>query len=153
YVQTYRRALHAGGHDAAKKQIGALCMVYCADTTEQARQEFGGPVLWYFRMMEKYVASRAGEPIEGYEEYEKVRRYAHTVHWDELLQTHALVCGNPVHCVKQIEEMREQCGFTQLICWTRLAGLDHRKVLRSMELFSRHVLPHFRRERAGEKPG
>ena len=155
YVQTYRKALQTGRHDAAKKQIGALCMVYCADTTEQARQDFGGPVLWYFRMMEKYVAwqaGKAGKPIEGYEEYERVRRYASTVHWDELLQTHALVCGNPVQCVEQIEEIREQCGFTQLICWTRLAGLDHRKVMRSMELLSKHVLPHFRRERAREKP-
>jgi alkanesulfonate monooxygenase SsuD/methylene tetrahydromethanopterin reductase-like flavin-dependent oxidoreductase (luciferase family) len=152
YLQTYRTALRGGGHDAAKKQIGALCMVYCADTTEQARQDFGGPVLWYFRMMEKHIASLAGKPIEGYEEYEKVRRYAHTVDWDELLQTRALVCGNPAQCVKQIEEMREQYGFTQLICWTRLAGLDHRKVLRSMELFSRDVLPHFRRKRAVEKP-
>jgi natural product biosynthesis luciferase-like monooxygenase protein len=151
YLQTYRRALRAGAHEATKKQIGALCMVYCADTTEQARQDFGGPVLWYFRTMEKYVAAQAGKPIEGYEEYEKVRRYAHTVDWDELLQSRALVCGNPAHCVKQIEEMREQYGFTQLICWTRLAGLDHRKVLRSMELFGTHVLPHFRRERAVEK--
>ena len=155
YVQTYRRALQTGGHNAAKKQIGALCMVYCADTTEQARQDFGGPVLWYFRMMEKYVAwqaGKAGKPIESYEEYEKVRRYLHTVDWDELLRTRAIVCGNPAHCLKQIEEMREQCGFTQLICWTRLAGLDHRKVLRSMELFSGHVLPHFRRKRASKKP-
>jgi natural product biosynthesis luciferase-like monooxygenase protein len=150
YLQTYRTALRGGGHDAAKKQIGALCMVYCADTTEQARQDFGGPVLWYFRMMEKHIAF-AGRKSD-YEEYEKVRRYAHTVDWDELLQTRAYVCGNPAQCVKQIEEMREQYGFTQLICWTRLAGLDHRKVLRSMELFSRDVLPHFRRERAVEKP-
>jgi alkanesulfonate monooxygenase SsuD/methylene tetrahydromethanopterin reductase-like flavin-dependent oxidoreductase (luciferase family) len=81
-----------------------------------------------------------------------ISRYAHTVDWDELLQTRALVCGNPAHCIKQIKEMREQYGFTQLICWTRLAGLDHRKVLRSMELFSRHVLPPFLRERAVEKP-
>lgn len=152
YVQTYRRALRAGGHDAAKKQIGALCMVYCADTTKQAQQDFVGPVLWYFQMMEKYVASQTGKPIEGYEEYEKVRRYVNTVHWDELLQARALVCGDPAYCITLIEEMRKQYGFTQLICWTRLAGLDHRKVMRSMELFSRHVLPHFRRERAVEKP-
>ncbi len=152
YLQTYRRALRSGGHDTGKKQIGALCMVYCADTTEQARQDFAGPVLWYFRMMEKYVSSQAGKPIEGYGEYEKVRRYAQTVDWDELLQTGSLVCGNPAHCIRQIEEMREQYGFTQLICWTRLAGLDHRKVLRSMELFGGHVLPHFRRERPVKKP-
>ena len=76
YVQTYRRALHAGGHDAAKKQIGALCMVYCADTTEQARQDFGGPVLWYFRMMEKYVAWRPERPESRSRATKNTRRCA-----------------------------------------------------------------------------
>ncbi len=36
--------------------------------------------------------------------------------------------------------------MTQLLCWTRLGGLDHRKVLRSMELMQKHVIPHFKKE-------
>lgn len=147
YLDTYRRALRAGGHDPAHKQIGAVCMVYCAETTERARQDFGEPVLGYFRMMERYIPRHsAEEPLEGYQEYEKIRRFARTLYWEELLQTRALVCGNPDACIKQIEEMRNQHGFTQLICWTRLAGLEHGKVLRSMELLGRHVLPYFRRQ-------
>lgn len=43
--------------------------------------------------------------------------------------------------------MRAKYGFTQILCWTRLAGLEHRKVMRSMELMQRNVMPHFRRER------
>ena len=145
YLHTYRRALRAGGHDSAKKETAALCMVYCAETTEQARQDFAAPVLWYFRTMENYIASSGG-PQEGYEEYDRIRRYAHTVHWEELLETRALVCGSPEHCIKQIEEIRNQYGFTQLICWSRLAGLEHRKILRSLELFGKHVIPHFHRQ-------
>jgi len=145
YLHTYRRALRAAGHNPDKKETAAVCMVYCAETTEQARQDFAAPVLWYFRTMENYIAS-SGAPQEGYEEYERIRRYAHTVHWDELLQTRALVCGNPEHCIKQIEEIRKQYGFTQLICWSRLSGLEHRKILRSLELFGKHVIPHFRRQ-------
>lgn len=152
YLHTYRRALSTSGYDPAKKRIGALCMAYCAETTAQARQDFAEPVLWYFRQMENKIAAHSAEPpVETYEEYEKIRRFAHTINWDELLRARALVCGNPDACIKQIEEMRNQHGFTQLICWTRLAGLDHRKVLRSMELMSKHVLPHFHRERATAK--
>ena len=142
YLDTYRRALRASGHDPDKKEIAALCMVYCAETTEQARLDFAGPVLWYFRMMENYIASRA-EVIEGYQEYERIRRFAHTIRWEELLQTRALVCGSPNSCIEQIEEIRNQYGFNQLICWSRLSGLDHRKVLRSMELLGKQVIPHF----------
>jgi hypothetical protein len=35
-------------------------------------------------------------------------------------------------------------GFTDLLCWTRLGGLDHRKVLRCMELMRDRVMPHLR---------
>jgi hypothetical protein len=52
-------------------------------------------------------------------------------------------------CVKQIEKLRSKYGFNNLLCWTRLAGLSHGNVLRSMELFSRHVMPHFHREEIG----
>jgi len=92
YVQTYRRALSARGHDAAKKQIGALSMVYCADSTEQARQDFGGPVLWYFRTIEKYVASQAGTPIEGYEEYDKRGACLAAICW--LKESNPLSCAS-----------------------------------------------------------
>jgi natural product biosynthesis luciferase-like monooxygenase protein len=152
YLHTYRRALMTSGHDPTKKQIGALCMAYCAETTAQARQDFAEPVLWCFRQIENYIpAHSAAQPAETYEEYERIRRFAHTINWNELLKARALVCGNPEDCIKQIEEMRTQHGFTQLICWTRLAGLEHRKVLRSMELMSKHVLPHFHRERGRQK--
>jgi natural product biosynthesis luciferase-like monooxygenase protein len=151
YLNTYRRALVASGHDPAKKQIGALCMAYCAETTAQARQDFAEPVLWYFRQMEKYIPANSKQSVETYEEYEDIRRFARTTNWEDLLRARALVCGNPEACIRQIEEMRKQRGFTQLICWTRLAGLDHRKLLRSMELMSKHVLPHFHREQGRQK--
>lgn len=150
YLRTYQRALRAAGHETESRQTAAVCMVYCAETTEQARQDFAGPVLWYFRMMENYIAS-SGAPQESYEDYQRIRRYAHSIHWDELLQTRALVCGNPEHCIKQIEEIRKEYGLSQLICWTRLSGLDHRKVLRSLELFGAHVIPHFHRHEPAPK--
>lgn len=144
YLHTYRRALRASGHDPDQKETAALCMVYCAETTAQARQDFAAPVLWYFRTMEKYIAA-SGAPEETYEEYDRIRRYAHTVNWEELLETRALICGSPEHCIKQIEEVRKQYGFTQVICWSRLSGLEHRKILRSVELFGKQVIPHFHR--------
>jgi natural product biosynthesis luciferase-like monooxygenase protein len=145
-VADYRRSLRDNGHNPDDKEIGALCMVYCAESTEQARQEFGGPVLWYYRNIANYVAPPAAqEPPKGYEAYPGIRYAARTVQWDELLSTGALVCGNPESCIQQIENLQSKYGFTQMLCWTRLAGLDNRKVLRSMELMQRHVIPHFKR--------
>jgi natural product biosynthesis luciferase-like monooxygenase protein len=145
-VDNYRDALRRGGLDPNEREIGALCMVYCAETTEQARQEFGGPVLWYYRMLANYVASSGTQqPAKGYEAYPAIRHAARTVQWDELLDSGAVICGNPVSCVRQIEDLQAKHGFTQLLCWTRLSGLENRKVLRSMELMQRHVIPHIKR--------
>ncbi len=146
-LATYRKALLAEGYNPADREIGALCMVYCAESTQQARQDFGGPVLWYYRMIADYVAPPGAEgPIKGYETYIDTRYAARTVKWDELLSSGAVICGSPDFCVQQIEDLRSRYGFNHLLCWTRMAGLDNRKVLQSMELMQNHVIPHFKRE-------
>jgi alkanesulfonate monooxygenase SsuD/methylene tetrahydromethanopterin reductase-like flavin-dependent oxidoreductase (luciferase family) len=152
-IGTYRAELRAGGHNPDEHEVGASCFVYCAESNEQARQDFGAPVLWYYRTIANYLAPpRTQGPVEGYESYAGMRQSAQTVKWDELLENGVLVCGNPASCITQIEELQSKYGFTQLLCWTRLAGLDHRKVLKSMELMQRHVMPHFKRANHG-KPG
>jgi alkanesulfonate monooxygenase SsuD/methylene tetrahydromethanopterin reductase-like flavin-dependent oxidoreductase (luciferase family) len=95
------------------------------------------------------MSGGAGQkPMPGYENYGHIRYAARMVQWDELLESGALVCGNPESCIRQIEELQRKYGFTQLLCWTRLSGLDNRKALRSMELMQRHVLPYFKRNSA-----
>jgi natural product biosynthesis luciferase-like monooxygenase protein len=143
----YRDALRHKGHDPNQREIGALCMVYCSDSTEQARQDFGGPVLWYYRNIATRVAPPPSEPPQqGYEAYPSIRQTARTIQWDELLGSGALICGNPASCIRQIEELQTKYGFTQMLCWTRMSGLENRKVLRSMELMQRHVIPYFKRK-------
>jgi natural product biosynthesis luciferase-like monooxygenase protein len=145
-LDVYRTARHAAGHDP-EAQVGALCMVYCAETTAKARQDFGGPVLWYYRTIADYVAHPAGRAaVQSYEGYDATRRFARGVEWDQLLESGALICGNPDVCIKQIKELQRKHGFNHLLCWTRLAGLSHSNVLESMQLFNRYVMPHFRRE-------
>jgi alkanesulfonate monooxygenase SsuD/methylene tetrahydromethanopterin reductase-like flavin-dependent oxidoreductase (luciferase family) len=93
------------------------------------------------------VAPPVGQaPAPGYETYRSIRQTARTIQWDELLGSGALICGNPASCIKQIEELQSRYGFTQILCWTRLSGLPNQRVLRSMELMQRHVIPYFKRK-------
>ena len=145
-LNSYRQALRSAGHDPATKEIAALCMVYCAETTEQARREFSGSVMWYYRTIAKYIAPPAGQgPVKTYELYTKTRDLAANVSFDQLLDAGALVCGDRDHCIEQIAAMKEKFGFTQLLCWTRMGGLDTKKVLKSMELMQKHVIPYFKK--------
>lgn len=145
-LDNYRTALRAGGHDPASKEIAALTMVYCAETTEQARREFAGPVMWYYRTIAKYVAPPAGhEPVKTYELYAKTRELASTVSWEQLLAAGAVICGDRDHCIEEIAKIQRHFGITQLLCWTRLGGLDSHKVMKSMELMQKYVIPEFKK--------
>ncbi|MEE9279777.1 MAG: LLM class flavin-dependent oxidoreductase [Myxococcota bacterium] len=141
----YHRGLAAGGHSAADKKSGCLIMVYVADSMEAAREEFRDPVLWYYRTISQYVAPKKGEPpVKSYEMYEAFRDVAASVGWDMLLEREAVICGEPDFVAERLLKYQEIYGFTDLLCWTRLGGLDHKKVLHSMELMRDKVIPRLR---------
>ena len=54
-----------------------------------------------------------------------------------------VVVGDPEACIRKIRHLDEIYGLTDILFWTRLGGLDHRKVMRSMELCAKHVMPAF----------
>jgi luciferase family oxidoreductase group 1 len=141
----YYRGLSEGGHSFEGRSTGCLTMVYVADTLEQARAEFQEAVVWYYRAIAKYVAPQKGkDAVESYEMYTAFRDIASEISWETLLERDAVICGNPDYVVEKLAELQQVFGFTDLLCWTRLGGLDHRKVLRSMELMQDKVIPKLR---------
>ena len=59
---------------------------------------------------------------------------------DDLLDRF-LVIGTPATCIRQIERIRDQVGITHFNCSFWFGDLEHARVLRSMELFAREVMP------------
>jgi luciferase family oxidoreductase group 1 len=68
---------------------------------------------------------------------------------DDLLDRF-LVIGTPDTCIRQIERIRDQVGITHFNCSFWFGDLEHARVLRSMELFAREVMPEGRAA-AGEE--
>jgi len=60
----------------------------------------------------------------------------------DYLCEHRAIIGTPDQCVAKIKELQQQ-GIEYFGCNFSFGGLDHKKLLRSMELFSREVMPHF----------
>jgi alkanesulfonate monooxygenase SsuD/methylene tetrahydromethanopterin reductase-like flavin-dependent oxidoreductase (luciferase family) len=54
-----------------------------------------------------------------------------------------LVIGTPDTCIRQITRIRELVGITHFNCSFWFGDLEHARVLRSMELFAREVMPAF----------
>jgi luciferase family oxidoreductase group 1 len=61
---------------------------------------------------------------------------------DELLDRY-LVIGTPETCIRQIQRLRREVGITHFNCSFWFGDLEQARVLRSMELFAREVMPAF----------
>jgi natural product biosynthesis luciferase-like monooxygenase protein len=144
-IEQYRDALRAHGRDPAHHQVAALSMTYVADSMEEALEDFRDGVLWYFQTLGKYIAPPKGQPaVPTYEFYTQIRDVLHLAEWDNIVKAGAVICGSPDDVVQQIGEMAELCGMNTYLAWTRMGGLDQKKVLRSMDLMASKVMPQLR---------
>jgi natural product biosynthesis luciferase-like monooxygenase protein len=143
-LEAYRRGREMAGLDPAEGQSACLFHVYVADTAEKARAQFEGPLMWYYRTIAKYLAPSNGH-VETYEVYAKSRDFAASVTFDELVESDGLICGDVETCTERLTQVANDYGFDELLCWTRIGGLETGKVMRAMELLSGEVMPAVRR--------
>jgi luciferase family oxidoreductase group 1 len=138
-IAQYQQAVRDHGDDPKDRRIGALRMVYVADTVDQAREEFGQAWERFHMVTQEQNAVRTGEVTAA--ETEKYRRATGNV--DEAASRGSVLAGDPDHVIAKLKEMQDLWNLDELILWTRVGGLSKAKVLHSMELFSKHVMPEF----------
>jgi alkanesulfonate monooxygenase SsuD/methylene tetrahydromethanopterin reductase-like flavin-dependent oxidoreductase (luciferase family) len=62
---------------------------------------------------------------------------------DDLLDRF-LVIGTPDTCIRQLKRIQELVGITHFNCSFWFGDVEHPRVLKSMELFAKEVMPAFR---------
>lgn len=145
-LANYRRARRDAGFDPAAGKVSCLIMVYPGRTREDARATFGPRVTWYYRTIAKYVAPPQGQvDIKGYEGYSKSRDLAAVVNFDDIVDGTSIVCGEPEYCTEKLIKLGTEFGFDELLCWTRIGGLENAKVLSAMELLGTDIIPAVRK--------
>ncbi len=148
-IQDYRAGRREAGLDPAAGRVALLLKVYVGDTMDGARHDYAGPCTWYYRTIAKYVAPPSGQAaIKSYELYSSTRNTAETLNFEDLANSPLMVCGDVDHCAEKLAGLVRDFGFDELLCWTRIGGLENRKVLHSMELMSGLVMPRVRRQTA-----
>lgn len=144
-IEEYRQTLRDHGRDPAVHEVAALTMTYVADTSQEALDDFSAPVMWYYKTFAKYIAPPKGQSaVPTYEMYTVARDFLSSATWDAVVQGGAVIAGSPDQVVDRIGRIAEQCGITHYLCWTRIGGLAHDKVTRSMELMAARVMPQLR---------
>jgi len=117
-LRDYRAAFVAAGGRLEDATAPFGFHTYCAESTADARAE-ARPY------MERYV---------------RTRLYAVQRSFETLLEQDVVAIGDPDEILR-VARRYEAAGFTHFLAIANFGGLPHKRVLRSMELMARHVLP------------
>ena len=102
---------------------------------------------WFFNALSQFLPGAEGRPRPeaGYEEYpeepEKVAGMASDNLWEW-----GTAYGSPQKVIQDMRAYSERAFTNHWMVWMRIGELEHRKVMRSMELFAKEVMPGLKAE-------
>ncbi|HEX7928070.1 MAG TPA: LLM class flavin-dependent oxidoreductase, partial [bacterium] len=118
--------------------------VYVAPTDAQAFEEAKEAELWYQSALKRFLVPERIEDAHPdlQPAFKAMADRLSKVTWEDL-KRETLVFGSPDTVCRHMEAM-QKIGVGQAMCWMNFGGLAQDKVRRSMELFSKEVMPNFR---------
>ncbi len=123
FVDLYHRALEQLGKPV--QPVGVHCHGYVADTDEQARAE-----LWPdYKQMRDRIGAERGWPPMGRAEFDREADHG------------ALHVGSPETVARKIAATAKALGVTRFDMKYSAGALSHDKLMRSIELYGRKVIP------------
>jgi alkanesulfonate monooxygenase SsuD/methylene tetrahydromethanopterin reductase-like flavin-dependent oxidoreductase (luciferase family) len=137
-VELYREAASSAGHDPEQTKLAINTHAFVGATSEQADAAFATP---YLAMMNR-IGRERGWPPSGQAEYEALRS-----------PRGALAVGSAEQVAEKILFEHELFGHQRYIGQMSVGAVDHRDVLRSIELFGTEVAPLVRTEVARREAG
>ena len=136
-VDLYRRAWEASGHDPAEARLAINTHAFIGETSEAADAAFAEP---YLAIMNR-IGRERGWPASGRPEY------------DALRSPHgALAVGSPDQVAEKLVYEYELFGHHRYLAHISLGAVEHRDVMRAIELFGTEVAPVVRAEVARREP-
>jgi len=116
--------------------------LYVAETEAQARKDTESRLNWVVDIMQWRRFIKEGSEVYHRMDDWRRRRTELPVSYDYLAQKRAII-GTPEQCVASIKALQAH-GIEYFGCNFDFGGMEHQKVLRAMELFSKEVMPRLR---------
>jgi alkanesulfonate monooxygenase SsuD/methylene tetrahydromethanopterin reductase-like flavin-dependent oxidoreductase (luciferase family) len=145
---TYVSTLEKSGRTADEVHAllarwGVSRQIYVADTDAKALEEARAAEDWYQESFRRFVIPDRIEDAHPTLQpgFRAMAERLGTITWEALV-AETLAFGSPDTVARHIEHMRS-IGVGQILCWMNFGGLPQDKIRRSMELFSREVMPRF----------
>lgn len=129
------------GHNVSMSRIPFFRYCYVAETEEQAKKDAEACLNWTLDMVQwRQTFSEGSEVNQRLADWRSARTQLPPSF--SYLYERRSVMGTPDQVVAKIEELHRQ-GIEYFGCNFAFGGMEHSKVMRSMELFAKEVMPHF----------
>ena len=164
-IVAYRNALKTAKPvgQTINDQVGAFTVVHCAETQEEAiangaTQAAVDYLTYAFKVFAGGLQpEQSGDP-DAHADDESAAPYLYLVkeyplipkmmrgemRYEELDQEDMVIVGDPDKCIRKLERY-QAAGIDRVLCLMQVGEIPHEKVLQSLELFGKHVIPHFSR--------
>jgi len=153
----YRKIAHDDGWEA-KPDHFILCRHIYIDESDKKAQEIAEPAMRYFftvfnrgfneainkgaadqqRLMAALTTERS---FNYFREGNRERRDFSKLDWDGLISTGYMIAGSPDTVTQQIQDQMKQIGADHFMGMFHIGNLPHDKVVSSLNLFHREVMP------------
>jgi alkanesulfonate monooxygenase SsuD/methylene tetrahydromethanopterin reductase-like flavin-dependent oxidoreductase (luciferase family) len=142
----YTGLLREYGHDPAVLDQPVSIRVFVAPTDEDAKAETEH-ALWFYRLLGTLVPGAPGreEVPKGYEKYPMDPKALANLTLEDVWER-GTAFGSPERVTEILKMYMRKLGVENFIIQMRIGGLEHDKVMRSMDLFAEHVMPALREE-------
>lgn len=146
-VDIYREALkhaHPVG-SFVNDQVAALCILHCGEDDEETRRVGGPEGAWFVKMAEELYAPWQGRTVP--ESYKFAVNAIQEERTDKTAEDHmasgAFAMGNPDTVIEVMKKYQE-AGVDQVLCFLQPGNLAHTRIMDSIKLMGRYVIPYFK---------
>ena len=134
------------GHNPEMLDQPFSVRTFVAPTDEEAK-EAAPHAVWFYHLLATLLPGAPGRPMPpaGYESYPRDPSVLSAVTEEDVWER-GTCFGSPQRVTELMKGYMRQAGVTSFMTQMRIGGLEHKKVMRSMELFARDVMPELRKE-------
>ena len=129
------------GHDVPMSRIPFSSYFYVAETEREAREDTEAGLRWNLDMIQWRRTFTEGSEVHHRLDDWRRTRAGPPQDTDYIYENRAII-GTPDRCAARIAELRSE-GIEYFVCNFAFGGLDHQKLMRSMKLFAKEVMPRF----------
>ena len=138
-IQLFRDTRKAHGYKT-EPEVLAVYHFYCGETAAKAKEEPREAMMRYVSAV--VDSNQEAAYSDQYTIYQGLKQAFKTIDYDGYLYPNKVIFGDPDQCVERVKQILAT-GVTNVSLLANFGGLDHAKVLASLDRFAKYVIPRF----------